>query len=308
MLMRVYASDQELMGPRARKRFGKFQAIANGLVGSWASYEARRQGEFSTEHPLHYLNVTYGKPYVLPCHAHVSVVCGGLHSHATLGAGGLQAACRPHATPPDSRGAGAPARAAVEEWAVESLCRGAPLPRRRRAGPARGRVGGPLAHRPLRRLHQVRRAPAGVCTRCRLPVWRDRALSTRCGAMPVWPSLSTRGVVTPRRYPDFWPEMEDTVERAMMWIPNQTLMDTATAALPPPLDFALDPQLIQTRQWKSGVRTPRPRLVPRASCLVPRASCLLVVIDVSCSTCMTGVRRCCRRAASGGGAHCEEGL
>jgi hypothetical protein len=53
------------MGPRARKRFQKFQALANALVGSWPSYAARKQNDISTEHPLHYLNVTFGKPYVL---------------------------------------------------------------------------------------------------------------------------------------------------------------------------------------------------------------------------------------------------
>ena len=54
----------QLMGPRAKKRFAKFQALANALVGSWPSYAARVQNDISTEHPLHYLNVTYGKPYV----------------------------------------------------------------------------------------------------------------------------------------------------------------------------------------------------------------------------------------------------
>lgn len=52
----------ETLGPRAKKRVAKFQALANALVDSWPSWVARQQKDFSTAHPLHYLNVTYGRP------------------------------------------------------------------------------------------------------------------------------------------------------------------------------------------------------------------------------------------------------
>jgi hypothetical protein len=70
----------ELLGPRAKKRVAKFQALANALVESWPSWEARKQNDFSTAHPTHYLNVTIGKPYVRArprvqvCSATVTVV------------------------------------------------------------------------------------------------------------------------------------------------------------------------------------------------------------------------------------------
>lgn len=54
----------ELLGPKAKKRVAKFNAFATALVESHPSRVARQQGEFSTEHALHYLNITHGRPCV----------------------------------------------------------------------------------------------------------------------------------------------------------------------------------------------------------------------------------------------------
>lgn len=65
----------DMLGPRAKKRVAKFQALANALVDSWPSWEARKQNDYSTAHPTHYLNVTIGKPY--ESHVNVPWCCLG---------------------------------------------------------------------------------------------------------------------------------------------------------------------------------------------------------------------------------------
>ena len=47
--------------------------------------------------------------------------------------------------------------------------------------------------------------------------------------------------------------MEESVEKALMWVPNKSLMDTAVAALPPPFDFRVDSAPIKSRDWRTEV-------------------------------------------------------
>jgi hypothetical protein len=73
------------------------------------------------------------------------------------------------------------------------------------------------------------------------------------GGGMVLPVVIRPGRVVSSRYPEFWPEMEETYNNGLKWVPDQALLSLAGECLPPPLDFGIDPDAVASGDWKREV-------------------------------------------------------
>jgi hypothetical protein len=73
------------------------------------------------------------------------------------------------------------------------------------------------------------------------------------GMARVLPVVIRPGRVVSSRYPEFWPEMEETYNNGLKWVPDQALLSLAGECLPPPLDFGIDPDAVASGDWKREV-------------------------------------------------------